>query len=208
MAVKLRLQRHGRKKRAFYHIVAVDSRAPRDSKTIEKLGSYNPNTNPATIELNLDSAVKWLERGAQPTDTTRAILSYKGANYKVHLNKGVKKGALTQEQADEKFSAWLQEKIGKIDGKKENLAQSKADILAERFKAEAKKNLERAAAIAAKNSPLAEEVAETESDEVVAEADAPVVEETTTETVAETTEETSEGTTETDANNESEEKAE
>lgn len=195
MAVKLRLQRHGRKQRAFYHIVAVDARAPRDSKTIEKLGSYNPNTNPATIELNLDSAVKWLEIGAQPTDTTRAILSYKGAIYKTHLNKGVKKGALTQEQADAKFAAWLQEKADKIEGKKSGLAKTKAELAAERFKAETKKKEDTAAKIAAKTAPVAEvaeesteetvnevEVAETATEEVVAET---AVEET----VAETTEE-------------------
>jgi small subunit ribosomal protein S16 len=166
MAVKLRLQRHGRKKKPIYHIVAVDARAPRDSKTIEKLGVYNPNTNPATIDLNLSSAVRWLEVGAQPTDTTRAILSYKGALYRVHLNKGVKKGALTQEQADAKFEAWLQEKAGKIDGKKDSLAKSKADIMADRLKAEAKKNKDRADAIAAKNAPVVEEVAEPAEDAV------------------------------------------
>lgn len=172
MAVKLRLQRHGRKKKPIYHIVAVDARAPRDSKTIEKLGVYNPNTNPATIDLNLSSAVRWLEVGAQPTDTTRAILSYKGALFRVHLNKGVKKGALTQEQADAKFEAWLQEKAGKIDGKKDSLAKSKADIMADRLKAEAKKNKDRADAIAARNAPVIEEVAEEvveTAEEVVAE---------------------------------------
>lgn len=172
MAVKLRLQRHGRKKKPIYHIVAVDARAPRDSKTIEKLGVYNPNTNPATIDLNLSSAVRWLEVGAQPTDTTRAILSYKGALYRVHLNKGVKKGALTQEQADAKFEAWVQEKAGKIDGKKDSLAKSKADIMADRLKAEAKKNKDRADAIAARNAPVIEEVAEEvveTAEEVVAE---------------------------------------
>lgn len=181
MAVKLRLQRHGRKKRAFYHIVAVDSRAPRDSKTIEKLGTYNPNTNPATINLNIDSAVKWVECGAQPTDTTRAILSYKGVLYKAHLNKGVKKGALTQEQADAKFEAWLQEKASKISSKEQNIAKSRADIMAERLKAETQKNQERASAIAAKNAPPVEEVAEEGSEEateeVVAE-NAPEVSET------------------------------
>ncbi|MCK9480783.1 MAG: 30S ribosomal protein S16 [Bacteroidia bacterium] len=183
MAVKLRLQRHGRKKRAFYHIVAVDARAPRDSKTIEKLGTYNPNTNPATIELNLGSAVKWLERGAQPTDTTRAILSYKGAIYKAHLNRGVKKGALTQEQADAKFNAWLEEKINKIEGKKTRVAKSQADIMAERLKAETKKKEARTAKILAKNTPVAEETPleetateEPSNEEVVAET--PITEET------------------------------
>ena len=102
MPVKIRLQRHGKKASAYYHIVIADGRAPRDGKFIEKLGTYNPNTNPATIDLNFDGAVKWLQNGAQPTDTCKAILSYKGVLYKHHLNKGVVKGALTQEAADAK----------------------------------------------------------------------------------------------------------
>ncbi|MCO6494097.1 MAG: 30S ribosomal protein S16 [Bacteroidetes bacterium] len=196
MAVKLRLQRHGRKKRAFYHIVAVDARAPRDSKTIEKLGIYNPNTNPATIELNLESAVKWLERGAQPTDTTRAILSYKGAIYKAHLNRGVKKGALTQEQADAKFNAWLEEKISKIQSKTTRVAKSKADIMAERLKAETKKKEARAAKILAKNTPVAETATEENVEETTENVvtEEPVAEETTVEesTKDEVVEETTE----------------
>ena len=110
MATKIRLQRHGRKKRAFFHIVVADSRAPRDGRFIEKLGSYNPITNPATIELNVDRAAQWLLNGAQPTDTAAAILSYKGAAYKKHLQVGVNKGAITQEEADKRFAAWLEEK--------------------------------------------------------------------------------------------------
>lgn len=197
MAVKLRLQRHGRKKKPFYHIVAVDSRAPRDNKTIEKLGIYNPNTNPATIELNLEGAVKWLERGAQPTDTTRAILSYKGAIYKAHLNRGVKKGAFTQEQADAKFETWLQEKIDKIEGKKTNVAKSKADIMAQRLQAEIAKKEARAAKIDAKNKPAEEEttdeagveaseeaISEDVTSEVVANEEVTVEESVTEETVA------------------------
>lgn len=180
MAVKLRLQRHGRKKSAFYHIVAVDSRAPRDSKTIEKLGTYNPNTNPATIELNLDSAVKWLERGAQPTDTTRAILSYKGAIYKAHLNRGVKKGALTQEQADAKFDAWWEQKVSKVEGKKTRVVKSKADIMAERLKAETAKKEARSAKILAKNTPVDEVATEEPTEDVV-------TDETTEEVVADVT---------------------
>ena len=124
MATKIRLQRHGRKKRAFFHIVVADSRAPRDGRFIEKLGSYNPITNPATIELNVDRAAQWLLNGAQPTDTAAAILSYKGAAYKKHLQVGVNKGAITQEEADKRFAAWLEEKAGRIDRKSTRLNSS------------------------------------------------------------------------------------
>ena len=117
MATKIRLQRHGRKKRAFFHIVVADSRSPRDGKFIEKLGSYNPITNPATIVLNVDRAAQWLLDGAQPTDTAAAILSYKGASYKKHLQVGVNKGAITQEEADKRFATWLEEKAGRIEAK-------------------------------------------------------------------------------------------
>ena len=118
MPVKLRLQRHGKKGKPFYWIVAADSRSKRDGRFLEKLGTYNPNTNPAQIDLNVDGAVKWLENGAQPTDTTRAILSHEGVLLKKHLAGGVKKGALTEEQAEEKFQAWVAEKQAKIDAKK------------------------------------------------------------------------------------------
>jgi small subunit ribosomal protein S16 len=117
MPVKIRLQRHGKKGKPYYWIVAADSRAKRDGKYLEKLGAYNPNTNPATIDLNVDSAVQWLQNGAQPTDTARAILSYKGAMLKNHLAGGVKKGALTEEQAEAKFKAWLDEKHLKLKQK-------------------------------------------------------------------------------------------
>ena len=110
MSVKIRLQRHGKKQKPFYWVVAADARSKRDGKYLEKIGTYNPNTNPATIELNLESAVKWLHNGAQPTDTAKAILSYKGALLKHHLDGGIRKGALTQEQADAKLAAWLDEK--------------------------------------------------------------------------------------------------
>jgi small subunit ribosomal protein S16 len=115
MSVKIRLQRHGRKKAPYYHIVVADSRAPRDGKFIENIGYYKPQSVPATIELNSDKALAWLEKGAQPSDTCRAILSYKGILYKHHLNGGVRKGALTAEQADEKFDKWMAEKSGKVD---------------------------------------------------------------------------------------------
>ena len=103
MPVKIRLQRHGKKGKPYYWIVAADARAKRDGKYLEKIGAYNPNTNPATIDLDVDGAVKWLQNGAQPTDTARAILSYKGALLKNHLAGGVRKGALTEEQAEEKL---------------------------------------------------------------------------------------------------------
>ncbi len=157
MPVKIRLQRHGKKAAAFYHIVVADSRAPRDGKFIEKLGVYNPNTNPATIDLNTEGAVKWLQNGAQPTDTARAILSYKGVLYRRHLDIGVKKGALTQEQADAKFAAWLEEKDSKINAKKSGLVSTKEAAKKERLAVEAKQKEEMAKAIAAKNTPVVEE---------------------------------------------------
>ena len=114
MAVKIRLARRGRKKRPFYHIIIADARAPRDGKFIEQIGSYNPMTKPATIELDRDKAYEWLMKGAQPTDTARAILSFKGVMYKKHLQRGVKKGALTQEQADAKLTEWIEAKEIKV----------------------------------------------------------------------------------------------
>ncbi|RVU01442.1 30S ribosomal protein S16 [Mucilaginibacter limnophilus] len=159
MATKIRLQRHGKKGKPFYYIVVADSRAPRDGRFIERLGSYNPNTNPATIDINFDKTFEWVDNGAQPTDTCRAILSYKGVLYKKHLQGGVKKGALTQEQADAKFAEWLDQKEGKITGKKSNLTSAKEEARKAALAAEAKRNEERAAAIAAKNTPPAEEEA-------------------------------------------------
>ncbi len=181
MATKIRLQRFGKKGKPFYHVVVADARAPRDGKFIERLGSYNPNTNPATIELNFDKAVTWVLNGAEPTDTARAILSYKGVLYKKHLEVGVRKGALTQEQADAKYTQWVDTKAGKISGKTEGLASTKAEARKAALAAEAKKNADRAAAIAAKNAPVEEEV--------VAEEEAPAVEaEATTEATAVTEE--------------------
>src|SRR5690606_31628508 len=136
MPVKIRLQRHGKKGKPFYWIVAADARAPRDGKFLEKLGIYNPNTNPATIDLNVDGSVKWLQNGAQPTDTARAILSYKGVMMKNHLMGGVRKGALTEEQAEEKFNAWLEAKTGLVDSKKERLSKAKAKAREEALAAE------------------------------------------------------------------------
>ena len=153
MAVKLRLQRHGKKGKPFYWIVAADARSKRDGKFLEKLGSYNPNVNPAIIDLNVDGAVKWLQNGAQPTDTARAILSYKGVMLKNHLAGGVRKGALTEEQAETKFQAWLDEKAGKVDAKKDSLAKAQADAEAKALEAEKAVNEARIAAAA----PVVEE---------------------------------------------------
>lgn len=162
MAVKIRLQRHGKKGKPFYWVVAADARSKRDGRYLEKLGTYNPNTNPATIDLNLEKAVQWLHNGAQPTDTARAILSYKGVLLKHHLDGGVRKGAITQEQADAKLAKWLDEKSGKIDAKKEGLNKAKANKKAEALKAEQQVNEARLAAAqkAAEETAVAEEVAE------------------------------------------------
>ncbi|MFD0766502.1 30S ribosomal protein S16 [Mucilaginibacter lutimaris] len=160
MATKIRLQRHGKKGKPFYYIVVADARAPRDGRFIERVGSYNPNTNPATIDINFDKTLEWVNNGAQPTDTCRAILSYKGVLYKKHLQGGVKKGALTQEQADTKFAEWLDQKDSKITGKKSNLNAAKDEARKLALIAEAKKKEDKAAAIAAKNAPVAEEVEE------------------------------------------------
>jgi small subunit ribosomal protein S16 len=170
MSVKIRLQRHGKKNKPFYWIVVADARSARDGKYLEKLGTYNPNTNPATINLDVDGAVKWLQNGAQPTDTTKAILSYKGAMLKNHLAGGVRKGALTEEQAEEKFNAWLDAKAGKIDAKKDGLAKAGADAKAISLAAEKEVNAKR---IADANAAL---VAEEEAAKAAkAAAEAPVV---------------------------------
>lgn len=151
--VKLRLRRQGRKGKPFYYIVAADARAPRDGRFIERIGSYNPNTNPATIDLNLDDAVRWLENGAVPTDTCRAILSYKGVLHRHHLNKGVLKGAFTQEQADEKFNAWMLEKDGKVSEKTDVLAKNASDAAAAGLKKEEEIRAAREIVITKKNAP-------------------------------------------------------
>ena len=148
MPVKIRLQRHGKKGKPFYWVVAADSRAKRDGRFLEKIGTYNPNTNPATVNLDVDAAVKWLQNGAQPTDTARALLSYKGALLKNHLAGGVRKGALTEEQAEEKFKAWLEEKANKINAKTEGLAKAKEDAKVKALEAEKAVNEARAAAAA------------------------------------------------------------
>ena len=157
MAVKIRLQRHGKKDSAFFHIVVADGRAPRDGKFIEKLGVYNPNTNPATINLDFENALRWIQNGAQPTDTCRAILSYKGVIYKNHLLGGLKKGALTEAQGEQKSSKWLQEKESKVNSKKDRLATESGKKAAEKLKAEAAKKEAIAAKVAAKAAAPATE---------------------------------------------------
>lgn len=151
MAVKIRLARRGRKKLAIFDVVVSDARAPRDGRFIEKIGTYNPNTNPASITLNEANALKWVMNGAQPTDTAKAILSYRGILYKKHLQVGVIKGAITQEQADAKFEAWKAEKEVKIQTKSTGLQKSKDASRAAVLAAEAKVSAARAEAIAAKN---------------------------------------------------------
>ena len=138
MATKIRLARHGRKGRPFYHVVIADSRAPRDGRFIEKVGTYDPNTNPATINLNFDRALYWLMTGAQPTDTAKRILSYKGVLLKKHLLEGVKKGAFDEAAAESKFEAWLKSKDAKIQEKIGKLAQEGDEAAKARLEAEAK----------------------------------------------------------------------
>ncbi|WP_435578362.1 30S ribosomal protein S16 [Gilvibacter sp.] len=164
MPVKIRLQRHGKKGKPFYWIVAADSRAKRDGRFLEKLGTYNPNVNPAEINLNVDGAVQWLQNGAQPTDTARAILSYKGAMLKNHLMGGVTKGALTEEQAEAKFNAWLEEKAKAVSQKEANIADAKAKAKAEALAAEKAVNEARIAASAEVEGEEAAEEAAAEAD--------------------------------------------
>ena len=202
MPVRIRLQRHGKKGKPFYWIVAADARSKRDGRYLEKLGVYNPNTNPATVEVDLDGSVKWLESGAQPSDTARTLLSYKGVLLKHHLNGGVKKGALTQEDADNKLAAWLDEKQAKIKAKVDGLSKDKASSSAKKLQAETeireKRISDALAADAAVEEAAAAELEATkaaEAEKAAAEApaveEAPVVEEApATEVVAEAPEET------------------
>ncbi|WP_424291087.1 30S ribosomal protein S16 [Eudoraea sp.] len=185
MPVRIRLQRHGKKGKPFYWIVAADARSKRDGKFLEKLGTYNPNTNPATIDLNVDQSVQWLVNGAQPSDTARRILSYKGVLYKHHLLGGVNKGALTEEQAEEKYNVWLAEKEKAVSSKLEGLDKAKAEARAKALEAEKEINEKRAAAaveVEEETEAVVEEVKETveevkEAAEEKAEAVKEVVEE-------------------------------
>ncbi len=186
MAVKIRLQRHGKKGKPFFHIVSADARAKRDGKFIEKLGTYNPNTNPATILLDVDRALYWLQTGAEPTDTARAILSYKGVLYRNHLAKGVAKGAFTQETADARFEQWLADKASQVQSKKDGLSSASQKEASERMAREKEVSDKRDAEIAAANAPVVEEVVEEEApvaeeapavEEAPVDEEAPVVEE-------------------------------
>ena len=183
MAVKIRLQRHGKKDAAFFHVVAADGRAPRDGAFIEKLGTYNPNTNPATIDLNFEATLKWLQDGAEPTDTCKAILSYKGILMKKHLLDGVKKGALTDAQVEERFTKWLDSKATKISSKKDGLSSDAKKAVVAKLKAETAAKDAKTAKIAAKVA-VAEPVAEVEAPV----ADAPEVETPAADAPAENTE--------------------
>ncbi len=145
MPARIRLQRHGKKGNPFYHIVIADGRAPRDGRFIEKIGTYNPIANPAEINVDIDKAINWLGKGAQPSDTVRAILSYKGVLFKSHLLKGVAKGALTEEQAEVKFQNWLSEKQSKVEAKRKGLTEAERVEIKERHAAEILVNEQRVA---------------------------------------------------------------
>lgn len=192
MSVKIRLQRHGSKGKPFFHIVVADSRARRDGKFIEKLGIYNPITNPATIELNVDSAVKWLNNGAQPTDTARAILSYKGALYKKHLQGGVAKGAFDEAEAEKRFAAWLENKEARVQDKVQGLTKAQSDAKKAALEAEAKVNQARldAAQKVLDDAKAEEEAKLAEAKAAEEAANAPAEVEATEEPVAEATVET------------------
>jgi len=203
MATRIRLQRHGRKGKPVYNIVVADQRSPRDGKFIEKLGIYNPSTNPATINLNFDSTLDWMMKGAQPSDTAKSILSYKGILMKKHLLEGVKKGAFSEEEAEKRFTTWMESKNQKVADKSSTVLKVNEEIKKTALAAEIAKNEARAVEIASKKIVVTEEenseevteenteevveevpVAETTTEEVVEEA--PVAETTTEEVVEET----------------------
>ena len=183
MSVKIRLQRHGKKGKPFYWIVAADSRSKRDGKYLEKLGLYNPNTNPATIEIDIDSSVKWLQNGAQPTTTARNILSYKGIMLKYHLLGGVAKGAFDEEEAEKRFNAWLEDKSKRIEKKKSDLQKKKDE---QKAKALENEKLANEARIKAQEEALAAPAEETPAEETPAE-ETPAEETPAEETPAEET---------------------
>lgn len=225
MAVKIRLARRGRKKMAMYDIVVAESTSPRDGRFIEKIGTYNPNTDPSTVALKSERAVYWLMVGAQPTDTARSVLSHEGIMYRKHLQVGVNKGAITQDQADEKYTTWKDDKQNRKDNVADTKTQTKEQARAARLEDEKKVNAARAEAIAKKNkveepvveapvavvppvseepaveeTPVAEVTPVVEETPVVAETavEAPVAEEAVVETpaVEETTAPVAEATTE------------
>jgi len=169
MAVRIRLARKGRKRKAYYHIVVADSRSPRDGRYIERIGMYNPITNPATIELDFDKALGWLQNGALPTDTCRAILSYKGVMIKKHLLEGVKKGAFDEAEALKRFEAWMTQNEAKIEAKKSGLEKAQDDDTSERLAAEKKINDARAARLQKRQAELAAKAEAESKPAVVAE---------------------------------------
>jgi len=181
MPVKIRLARHGRKARPFYHIVIADGRAPRDGKFIERIGSYNPTTNPATIDLNFDKALEWLIKGAQPTDTVRSILSYEGVMYKKHLLGGVSKGAFDEKAMESKFEAWKQEKAVKIQDNRNSISKSAQEIADKKLAGEKEVNEARVAEMAKKiaeeNKALEDAAKEADAAKAAEEAEKEVVEE-------------------------------
>ena len=183
MPVKIRLQRHGKKGKPFYWVVAADARAKRDGRYLEKIGTYNPNVNPATVNIDVDVAVKWLENGAQPTDTARTLLSYRGVMLKHHLNGGVAKGAHTQEEADAKFASWLEAKEAKIQAKVEGLTKAEADERAKALAAEKEVNEKRVADAKAIEEEAA---AKAEAEAEAAAEEAPAAEEATEEAAEDT----------------------
>lgn len=176
MPARIRLQRQGKKNQPFYHIVVADGRAPRDGKFIERLGTYNPLTNPAQININMDKAVEWLNNGAQPSDTCRRILSYKGVLLKHHLQVGVAKGAISQAQADAKFDEWQKAKDAKIAGVKSNVEADRRNVAKARLEGEKKVNETRAAAVAAKRAAAAEAEAAAKAEAETAAEEAPAAE--------------------------------
>ena len=186
MSTKIRLARHGRKGSPFYHVVIADSRAPRDGKYIEKVGTYNPNTNPATIDLNFDRALYWLQCGAQPTDTAKRILSYKGVMLKKHLREGVKKGAFDAAAAEAKFEAWMKEKDAKVQAKITKLAQEGDAAAKARLEAEAKVRAAKEEIVAKKKAELEAAAAAKKAEEEAAAAPAVAEEEVAAEPAAET----------------------
>ncbi len=187
MPVKMRLARHGRKRFAYYHIVVADSRSPRDGRYIESIGTYNPNSNPATINLDFDKAYDWLTKGAQPTDTVKAILSYKGVLYKKHLMGGVKKGAFDVVEAEKRLDNWMTEKDAKIQAKIDRLAGDADAEVKKQMAAEAKVKEQKVAAIAAKNAELAAEAkAKRDAERAEKEAATEAANEATAEAVTET----------------------
>jgi small subunit ribosomal protein S16 len=190
MATKIRLARHGKKGKPFYHVIIADSRSKRDGRYIERIGSYNPNVNPAIIDIDFDKALHWVSVGAQPTDTVRAMLSYKGVLYKNHLLNGVKKGALTEGQAEDKFNTWLAEKDNKIESKKSSLEKAEQKAIADALASEK-----------AKNDARAKLIQETEAAAIIEEASAAIIEEASaaTEETPAATEETPAATEETPA---------